>query len=110
MTSKTQVAQATEDVTASPLNSSELGRINKLLSDIRASVNQLPADIGAELTALLATVEGHLSAEPPNAVATAEALALIRDELRKAADSKLAVDLVARLDPVLRMLKEPPAP
>jgi hypothetical protein len=109
MTSQTQVANAPQDDTASPLDSSELGRITRLLSDIRASINQLPSDIGAELTSLLATVEGHLSADPPNAVASAEALALIRDELRKATSSQPAAQLVARLDPVLQMLEAPPA-
>jgi len=99
----------TEEVTSSPLNADELRRITSLLGEIRTSVSQLPSRIGAELISLLATAEGHLSAQPPNAVATHEALLLIRDEV-KTTNSTEAEHLVARLDPVLRLLGEPQTP
>jgi hypothetical protein len=109
MLSKTSDQPIAEEVPSSPLNADELRRITSLLVEIRSSVGQLPSKIGAELISLLATAEGHLSAEPPNAVATHEALLLIRDEI-VTTNSPQAEHLVAQLDLVLRMLGEPQTP
>jgi hypothetical protein len=77
-----------------------------MVKELKLSFNQLPAEIAAETTSLIATVEGHLSASPPNAVAAREALALIRDQLL-ATRSAVAESLAKRLAAVLADLDEP---
>lgn len=86
-----------------PLDVVEVGQIKQIVQKIRSSLGQLPGDIGAEVTSLSATVEGHLAADPPNAVAAREALALIRDQLEPAA-TETAASLVTELDQMLKAL------
>ena len=88
-----------------PLSGAESDRTKNLVGRIRRALNQLPADRVGEVTSLLATVEGHLAAEPPNAVAAREAFAMIRDEL-EAGNSAENSALAAELDRVLHMLGE----
>lgn len=91
----------TEEI--NPLDGAELGRTRKLADRVRQALGQLPADRVGEVTSLVATVEGHLAADPPNAVAAREALEMIRDEFT-AGGSPGAVVLVADLDRVIHML------
>ncbi len=84
----------------------DVAGVARLIGEIRASLDQLPGGIAAEVTNLLATVEGHLAADPPNPVATGEALALIRDQLEKCPDSAIARRLADQSIPVLKLLGE----
>jgi hypothetical protein len=83
-----------------------MASLKQLEGEIRSHLKDLPSGIGAELTNLLATVDGHLSADPPNPVATAEALALVRDQLEKCPESELAMRLADKCKPVLQSLGE----
>lgn len=98
-----------DDIVNNPLSSEEIQEVSAQVAAIKTALPQLPSKIGAEVTSLLATAEGHLEAHPPNAVATLEAIELIRDQL-DSTDSAVARTLSARLTPVLRMLGEPDPP
>ena len=86
-----------------PLSGNELNCTKQLVERIRGTLGQLPPDRVGEVTALIATVEGHLAAEPPNAVAAREAFAMIRDELRAGHCSE-STAFAKELDRVLHML------
>ncbi len=88
-----------------PLTGPESDRTKNLVGRIRHALNQLPADRVGEVTALLATVEGHLAADPPNAVAAREAIAMIRDEFNTEHSAENSAT-AAELDRVLQMLGE----
>ncbi|MBL9124140.1 MAG: hypothetical protein JNG90_10945 [Planctomycetaceae bacterium] len=96
-------AQPAVEPAPSPLNHSEVSRIEHLLQRVRGMIPQIPGDRVAEITSLLATVEGHLQADPPNAVAAREALELIRDELEGSTAAQVAA-FRRELDCVLEML------
>jgi len=88
------------------LSMRDIAGLARLVGEIRASLGQLPSSIAAEVTNLLATVEGHVAAAPPNPVATGEALALIRDQLEKCPESAVAKRLAQKSIPVLKTLGE----
>jgi hypothetical protein len=88
------------------LTGNDVATLQQIVGEIRSALPQLPGEIVAEVTNLLATVDGHMAANPPNPVATAEALALIRDQLETCPESKLAAQLVRKSKPVLVRLGE----
>jgi hypothetical protein len=93
----------TEEI--NPLTGAETDRTKNLVGRIRNASNQLPPDRVGEVTSLLATVEGHLAADPPNAVAAREAIAMIRDEFIAGGSPENSAT-AAELDRVLQMLGE----
>jgi hypothetical protein len=88
------------------LTGNDVATLQQLVGEMRSALSQLPGEIVAEVTNLLATVDGHMAANPPNPVATGEALALIRDQLEKCPGSKLAANLSEKSKPVLKRLGE----
>lgn len=106
--SQNQVPSAAQDNSdAQPsITNQEQSEVHRLVREIRAALPKLPSEIVAEVTNLLATVEGHLDASPPNPVATAEALALVRDQMVSRADSPVAAQYADKLTPVMARLGE----
>lgn len=88
------------------LTGNDVATLTQIVGEIRTALPQLPGEIVAEVTNLLATVDGHMAANPPNPVATAEALALIRDQLEACPDSSIAARLAEKSKPALKRLGE----
>lgn len=88
------------------LTGGDIAALKQVEGVIRSHLQELPSGIIAEVTNLLATVDGHLASDPPNPVATGEALALIRDQLEKCPESALAARLAELTKPVLKSLGE----